>query len=581
MSTTQPVRAASRAAAPRESDASPDAALRALRGVDESLRAGDRAAGREPEGATRACDALRPEGSPRAEGRRAQFYSILFPGPAPAAPPDGERAPDFFRDLHLDQIVEAVIAGKQEYDLSGFFLRPLRDLETLEYRRDVMRDLEEPAVLERIRSFAAAMRTMRSQLETADKLRYKEQKDAWFLDAVEIYCGAATRLAEDLNGLRLGSRGFALLRRYVNRYVGSDRFITLRAETDKVKAALAEVPYCFLVKDSRILVRRYEGETDYSADVAATFARFAQGAAKSYLVEFPEYTELNHVEAAILSKVSRLHPAVFAELTAYCERHGDYCDQKIAAFDREVQFYVSYLDHIAPLQRAQLRFCHARLSRSSKVVHARETFDLALAAQMIRDDKVIVCNDFHLEGKERIFVVSGPNQGGKTTFARTFGQLHYLASLGLPVPGQQAQLFLPDRIFSHFSKEEHVSDLRGKLEDDLLRVHAILAEATGDSVLILNEIFVSTTLHDAILLSRRILERITKLDALCVCVTFVDELASLGEQTVSMVSTVVPSNPAERTYKVVRRPADGLAYAMTIAEKYRLTYDCLEHRVPT
>jgi DNA mismatch repair protein MutS len=507
------------------------------------------------------------------------FRSILFERIEDSTQKETLEAPTFFADLNLDRVIDAITAGKQEYNLKPFFYTCLHNTDATEYRQEIFRNLENKILFEHIQAFAQKMRTMRERLAQADKLYYKYQKERWFLDAVEIYCDAVNGLVHDLSLVDLKARGFLAFREYLTDYARSERFTSLLAETKKLLADLSAIRYCVLIKGNRVQVRKYEAEADYSAEVEATFQKFKQGAVKDYRVKFSNWADMNHVEAKILDFVAQLYPDVFSNLDAYCATHGNYLDETTREFDREIQFYIVYLEYLARLKRAGLKFCYPQVSDQCKQVYDYEGFDLALAYKLMNEKSSVVCNDFYLRDQERILVVSGPNQGGKTTFARTFGQLHYLASLGCPVPGREAQLFLFDRLLTHFEKEEDIQNLRGKLEDDLVRVHDILNQATPNSIIILNEIFNSTTLHDEIFLSGKVLAKIIELDLLGVCVTFLDELATFSEKTVSMVSTVVPENPAVRTYKIVRKPADGLAYALSIAEKYRLTYADLKERI--
>ncbi|MHB1682253.1 MAG: MutS-related protein [Bacilli bacterium] len=507
------------------------------------------------------------------------FHSILFVKNEVGIEKETLEAPVFFVDLNIDQIIDAVTAGREEYNLNPFFYTSLNDIDTIAYRHEIMMDLENKVLFGHIKSYTQKMRTMREYLAQMDNLHFKYQKERWFLDAVEIYCEAVNCMVEDLNLADLKSRGFLGLREYMTNYAKSDGFTVLLAETKKLENDLLAAKYCLLIKGNRIRVRKYESEMDYSADVGETFEKFKQGSVKHYGAKIPDWPGMNHVEAGVLDFVAKLFPDVFSNLDDYCARNVDYVDETTGVFDREIQFYIAWLEYMEAMTRTGLHFCYPQISNNEKEVYVYEGFDAALASKLLIEKSPVVCNDFHLKGKERIFVVSGPNQGGKTTFARTFGQLHYLASIGCKVPGREAQLFLFDRLFTHFEREENLEDFSGKLQDDLIRIHSILNQATANSIIIMNEIFTSTSLKDAVLLGKKVMEKIMQLDLLCVCVTFIDELASLGEKTVSLVSTVVPGDPGLRTYKIVRRPADGLSYAISIAEKYGLTYECLKERI--
>jgi len=507
------------------------------------------------------------------------FRSILFEDADNGTDIDSLKAPEFFSDLNLDQIVAALTAGRDEYNLKPFFYAPLGHTQAVDYRQQILRDLENETLFGQIVTFAQEMRTMRAHLAQADALYYKYQKQSWFLEAVGLYCTSVRRLAQDLTATDLRSRGFRAFREYLTAYIASADFTTLAAGTQKLKADFSAIQYTLYIQGKRIRVSKYGAEPDYGADVLQTFEKFKQGAARKRRFKFSSGPDMNHVEAAVLDLVAQLYPETFASLEEYCARHRDYFAPTIRRFDREVQFYVACLEHIRRFEPAGLPFCYPTVSGQSKQVYGSEIFDLALAHKLLRENASVVTNGFRLRDPERILVVSGPNQGGKTTFARTFGQLHYLAALGCPVPGKEARLFLFDRLFTHFEREEDIGNLSSKLEDDLLRIHAILEQATPNSIVIMNESFVSTTLNDALFLSKRVLRQIIERDMLCVSVTFLDELASLSETTVSMVSTVDPHDPAKRTFKVVRKPADGLAYAAAIAEKYQLTYESVKGRI--
>jgi hypothetical protein len=507
---------------------------------------------------------------------RTDFKSILFE--RPPAGDEGLAQPAHFRDLNLDQVVAAIL-GKDPYELRRLFWAPLHDVQTVRYRQDVFRDLECGELTTAIRKFADQMRDAAEQLAAAEKLEHRLLGDRLFLDAAQKYCDSVVSLVDDLAREVVYSAALIRFRQHLTKYAESPAFADLNAAAGGLGGRLAGVRYSLLIRGRRVTVKRFDPGQDYGTEVTQSFARFNEGGLRDHRVAFRGDLWMGHVQGFVLERLARLFPEEFASVKAFRLRHAGYPDAALVAFAREVRFYLAVLDYVHQLEAAGLTFCYPRVSERPPEVHAKDAFDLALASKRVTEQRPVVPNDFSLAGPERVIVVTGPNQGGKTTFARMFGELHYLASLGTPIPGTDAELMLPDRVFTLFEREEDVATLRGKLEDELMRVSAILDDATTRSVIIMNESFSSTTLDDARLLGRRVLERIIERGSLCVYVTFVDELASLGEETVSMVAAVDPVEPTLRTFRIVKARANGRAYAEALARKYGLGPDQMKGRI--
>ena len=519
------------------------------------------------------------------------FYSVLYPTKEQHDQLRHTEAPLVFRDLNFDLMFESIISSNQGYDLAGLYYTPLHDPETIRYRQAVMRDFEDEDIRLAFTGFSTAVHSVGSLMNEilfsrrptvpirkrlfpsrrpSDHWSGNYAKKGQMLDCADRYCQAVIHLHDSLIGLSPDSTGLREFTRYLSDYCASIGFTELCSYIKALREELSKVEYCMLIKDGSIRVREYGGQADYSREIIALFDKFRQGDVRDYRHKLPEAPHAMHVEAAVLRLVANYYKEVFGRLDSFCAEYHQFIDSLIFRVSDEVRFYLSWLDYIAPLKEEGLPFCYPKLCEDAAHLHCIEGFDIVLAGVKGRDT---VTNDFTLDAPECVIAITGPNQGGKTTFARSIGQLHYLANLGLCVPGREAAVYLCDDIFTHFSREEDITAQVGKLMDDLLRLREVYDNASKRSIIIINEIFSSTTLSDALHLSNQMMDIFSERSALFIIVTFIDEIASRGPETVSMMSTVKADDLMERTYKIVRKPPDKLAYAIDLAGSRGLTYD--------
>lgn len=487
-----------------------------------------------------------------------------------------ERDPEYFADLSVDRIVAEVAAHDPE--IAALFRAPAPSVAAARYRQEVCRALRRDAALAAaLRRFCATMAEVRISRSNAARLRLRPERDAWALDGARRYLAAVADLRAALAEPADPPAAVRDLLAHLDALSDSPEHRGLARDATEVAALMDAVEYTVRIKKSDVRVGRYHGEPDYGAEVAAVFERFRVDGAARRAEDAPIRPGLDGVEAAILTDVTALFPQAFAALARFRERHAGYGDPVVTAADLEIRWYLGYLDFVARSEATGTPFTLPTIA-DDPVLDARGAVDLAMAVDLHRRGAPVVGNDLRLDADERVLVVTGPNHGGKTALARAFGQIHHLAALGLPVPGTAVDIGLFDALFTQFERPESADDRRGRLEADIEGMREILTAATDGSVVVMNETFASTSLEDGIRLGSAVVRGLVATGARCVYVTFVDEIALLGDGVVSMTADV-PADPGARTYRIRRGRPQGLAHAAALARRHGLDAETLRRRI--
>lgn len=300
------------------------------------------------------------------------------------------------------------------------------------------------------------------------------------------------------------------------------------------------------------------------------------GQGKPMKSPFAGTADLTNLEQELISILHKKKPEHFRKSMMFYKTYQDYARQELIDFSWEVIYYLAYYKFQLEMQRMGFAFAVPKVSEEQEM-YATGLYDLALACVNCKEQKEVVSNDMVYRAGETFFVVTGPNQGGKTTFARSLGQLLFFTKMGLDVPAKTANVHDFPYILTHFSVEESIETGRGKLQEELVRLQPMMTRQYEKAFVIINELFTTAANYDACMMGQRVLQHFIGQHCRGIYVTHLKELTQAHETIVSMRAML--DEHGMQSHQIARKEADDAACAMNQVNKYQLTYAQLKERL--
>ncbi len=245
----------------------------------------------------------------------------------------------------------------------------------------------------------------------------------------------------------------------------------------------------------------------------------------------------------------------------------------------EIEFLVKGTNLLRALKNKGLELCSPTVVTDKNIFIAHEIYNPCVALKV--DDEIIT-NDIEFDESAMIYVLTGPNRGGKSVITCAIGLAQAMLQLGMFIPAKDATISIADGIFTHFPTGADDTIDKGRLGEECARLRDIFECVTDKSFVLLDESLSSTGAYEASYIAAEVLAGFSRIGCRCLFSTHLHELAAqidnINARTSadggSHIDTLVAGiEDGNRSFKIVRMKPDGKSYARDIADKYGLSYE--------
>ncbi len=461
--------------------------------------------------------------------------------------------------------------------------------------------LENPSITDTLNSVLALLndvvelRAIKSETEVAKNYLYS-------ITEIELYIDIVSRLAKGFNAIRenVRSEGFKKLTDTVSELSESDYYKDLNKKLGELTAKVHEV------KSVTIGVNLDNEFRPTDAGVISLNADYFKSGKVIDKILRMDFKDGDYTCIAPLVPYTRENTdnAKIAFTNAFNNAMNEIFKSDVRQWRQLVQAYVlsntDFLLRIMPeiefLTKAQYMLL-ALKSRGLNLVKPQiaPMEDRAFKAEglynpqvALKVDMPMVKNDIDFDEKAKIYVLTGPNRGGKSVITCAVGLIQALCQLGLPVPADSAVISPVTAIYTHFPTESGDTIEKGRLGEECARLNKVFDVVDKYSLVLLDESFSSTGSYEASYIASEVLTGFSVVGCRCLFSTHLHELSGhldelnmqcLAKGGVAIDTLVAGINGAERSFEITRAKPDGKSYAHDIADKFGLSYEKIMSRV--